>query len=77
MFNRASVGSKMETRIRDLFFLVTDHGIQAGLISGKMTSFSQLYLTNPLIVSSHTLGMADETSKGNVCVRESSNSRPP
>lgn len=51
-------------------FKIADHGIQIGVISGKMIFFSQLYLTNSLIIPGHTSGIADEVSKENICVRK-------
>lgn len=60
-----------------LFFLLPSHGIQADFTNDKMTSFNQLYLTNPLITSGRTPVMAGEAPTGNICVREISNSRPP
>lgn len=53
-----------------LLFLVAKHGIQVGIISSETTSFSQPYLTNPLVTPDRTPGMASETPKGNVYVCE-------
>lgn len=59
------------------FFFVVDHDIQVYLTSSEITSFIQLYLTNLLVAPDHTPNMASETSKENVCVRESLNSISP
>lgn len=43
----------------------------------KVVSFSQLYLTNLLVILNRTLGMVDDALKENVYVCEVSSSRSP